>query len=183
MRYAAQRSVWVRMALATCLTLLVAAFGLAQTVKYQVDNTANFAKYHTYQWVEIPGGLHPDQITSNNIIAAFDTTLASKGFTKSTGGQADLYVGYQVAVDQEKQLNFYGGPGWRLGAGMGQATTSTINNGELVFDVYDPTNQALIWRGVAAKAVTLSNNPQKNQQQLQKAVTKLLQNFPPQKGK
>ncbi|HQR40297.1 MAG TPA: DUF4136 domain-containing protein [Blastocatellia bacterium] len=168
----------VRAAMVAILMTLVVALGSAQTVKYQVDASATFATYKTYKWVDIPGGLHPDQITSNNIKAAFDSTLASKGFTKATGETSDLVVGYQVAVDQEKQINFYGGPGWRLG-GMASASTSTINNGDLVFDAYDTKTQSLIWRGIATKAITPSNNPQKNQQMLQKVVTKLLQNFPP----
>lgn len=60
-----------------------------------------------------------------------------KGLTKTEGDNADLYVGYQVAVDQEKQWNAYGmGGGVRFG-GMGTATSSTISVATLVLDMYD----------------------------------------------
>jgi len=37
-----------------------------------------------------------------------DSQLTSKGLTKTDSEKADLYVGYQIAVDQEKQWNAYG---------------------------------------------------------------------------
>ena len=37
-----------------------------------------------------------------------DSQLAAKGLTKVDGDKADLYVAYQVSVNQEKQWNAYG---------------------------------------------------------------------------
>ena len=87
-------------------------------------------------------------------------------------------MGYQLAVQQEKQLNAYGGAGWRMG-GMATASTSTINIGQLVFDAYDSAAKQLVWRGSATKALNPSKDPEKNQKNLQKAVNKLLKDFPP----
>jgi hypothetical protein len=70
-------------------------------------------------------------------------------------------------------------PGGLRFGGMGTATSSTINIGTLVFDVFDATAKQQIWTGEATKTVNPSSNPQKNQQSLQKAVGKLLKNFPP----
>jgi hypothetical protein len=36
-----------------------------------------------------------------------------------------------------------------------------------------------IWTGEATKTIDPGNDPQKNQQRLQKGITKLLKNFPP----
>lgn len=101
----------------------------------------DFAKYHTYKWVDIKGGAHPNQIVDAQIKQSVDSQLASKGLTKTEGDNADLYVGYQVAVDQEKQWNAYSmGGGVRFG-GMGTASSSTISVGTLVLDMYDlPAN-------------------------------------------
>jgi Domain of unknown function (DUF4136) len=97
----------------------------------------DFAKYHTYKWVDIKGSAHPNQIVDAQIKQSVDSQLASKGLTKTEGDNADLYVGYQVAVDQEKQWNAYGmGGGVRFG-GMGTATSSTISVGTLVLDMFD----------------------------------------------
>ena len=87
------------------LILVCSTLALAQSVTYQAMPGTNFASYHTYKWVTIPGGIHPDQITDQEIKQAVNSQLASKGFTKSTGENADLAVCYQVSVDQEKQWN------------------------------------------------------------------------------
>jgi hypothetical protein len=62
---------------------------------------------------------------------------------------------------------------------MGTATSSTINIGTLVVDVFDAAAKQQIWTGEATKTLSPSKDPQKNQQDLQKGVAKLLKNFPP----
>jgi hypothetical protein len=165
-----------------CLSGLV----LAQDVRYNFDPGANFSSYHTYKWVTIPGGVHPDQLVDKQIMEAINAQLSAKGLTLTTSDPADLYVGYQISIDQEKQINAYsmggfGGWGGRMG-GMASATTSTINNGTMAFDMYDTKTKSLVWRGTATKALDPSGNPEKNQKNLQKAMAKLLKNYPP-KGK
>jgi hypothetical protein len=150
----------------------------AQQVHYNFMPGTDFSKYHTYKWVEIPGGIHPNQIIDQEIKQAVNNTLASKGLTLATGDTADLYVGYQCAVDQEKQWNAWG-MGGRLMGGMGEATSSTISNGTLAVDFYDPASKQLIWRGSAAQTLNPSGNQQKDMEKLNKAVAKLLKNYPP----
>jgi len=105
--------------------------------------------------------------------------LASKGLTKTDNDKADLYIGYQIAVDQEKQWNAYGmGGGVRWG-GMASAQSSTITNGQLVLDMYDPGTKQLVWTGNATKTLDPSGNQEKNQKNLDKAMAKLLKNYPP----
>ena len=94
-------------------------------------------------------------------------------------GAADLDVCYQVAVSQQRQWNAYGmGGGWRFG-GMASATSSTIDNGTLVVDLYDVAQKQLVWTGSAAKTLNPSSNQEKNLQNLQKAMAKLMKNYPP----
>jgi uncharacterized protein DUF4136 len=150
----------------------------AQDVRYNFMPGTDFAKYHTYKWVPIEGGSHPNQIADAQIKSSIDSQLAAKGLTKTDGDHADLLVGYQVAVDQEKQWNAYSMGGLRFG-GMGSATSSTISNGSLVFDMYDPTSKQLVWTGTATKTLDPSSNQEKNQKNLDKAMAKLLKNYPP----
>jgi Domain of unknown function (DUF4136) len=158
---------------------LLASRGLmAQQVHYNFMPGTDFSKYHTYKWVEIPGGIHPNQIIDQEIKQAVNNTLASKGLTLATGDTVDVYVGYQCSVDQEKQWNAWGSGG-RLMGGMGSATSSTISNGTLAVDFYDPTSKQLIWRGSAAQTLNPSGNQQKDMEKLNKAVAKLLKNYPP----
>jgi hypothetical protein len=162
------------------LVMLVSGSLLAQDVTYNFAQGTNFAKYKTYKWVDIPGSEHPDQLLDQQIRQSIDSQLAAKGFTKSTGDSADLYVGYQVSITDQRQWNAYGtGGGWRFGGGMASATSSTIQIGTLGFDVYDPANKQLLWRGSATKTLNPPKDPNKRQQNLDKAVAKLLKNFPP----
>ena len=132
-----------------------------------------------------------DQLLEQDIKRAVDAQLAEKGLTKVEKG-GDLLVGYQAHVREEKSINLWGsgmngwwggGPMWGGGMSSLQGQTSTIPVGTLVVGLYDPARKQVIWRGDASKTVYLKKDPNKNYQQLQKAMTKLFKNYPPQPGK
>jgi Domain of unknown function (DUF4136) len=163
------------------LTLVACNVVLAQDVTTNSMPGTNFSQFHTYKWVAIRGATYPNQILDQEIKDAINTQLSQKGLTMTTGEKADLYVGYQTAVDQQKQWNAYGmGGGWRFGGGMGTATSSTIDIGTIVVDMYDPSTKQLVWTGRATKTLNPSKNQQKNMENLNKAMQKLLKNYPPQ---
>jgi hypothetical protein len=62
---------------------------------------------------------------------------------------------------------------------MATVTSSTIDVGTLVIDMYDVAAQKQVWRGDATKTIDPSKNPEKNQERLQKGIAKLLKHFPP----
>jgi len=155
----------------------VAASG--QEVRTNYMPGTDFSKYHTYKWVAVEGGAHPNQIVDAQIKQSVESQLMSKGMTKTESGVADLYVGYQIAVDKEKQWNGFGmGGGLRWG-GMASATSSTISVGTLVLDMYDPSTKQLVWTGRATKTIDPSSSQEKNQKNLDKAMQKLLKSYPP----
>ena len=164
-------------ALAVALLILTAGSTAAQDVTHNSMPGTNFSTYHTYKWVDIPGGAHPNQIMDAEIKQAIDAQLSQKGLTKTDGEKADLLVGYQVAVDQQKQWNAYG-MGRGFGGGMGTATSSNIDIGTLVLDMYDPSTKQLVWTGRATKTLDPSSNQEKNQKNLDKAMAKLLKHYP-----
>jgi len=153
---------------------------LAQDVRYNFMPGTDFSRFHTYKWVSIGRGAHPNQIVDAQIKQSIDAQLASKGLTKIDGDRANLYIGYQIAVDKEKQWDAFGmGGGIRWGGGMATANSSSISVGTLVLDIYDPTTKQLIWTGTATKALDPSSSQEKNQKHLNKAMAKLLKNYPP----
>jgi hypothetical protein len=115
-----------------------------------------------------------------NIKRAIDAQLALKGLQRvDTGG--DLQIAYQAAIDQEKQFDGWGsGPRWW---GNTRVTSSTIDIGKLVVDFVDPAKKQLVWRGSAAKTLDIKKDPDKNYQNLQKAMAKLFKSFPPSSAK
>ena len=94
-------------ALVIALLLVIAGTLTAQDVSYNFMPRKDFAKYRTYKWVNI-GGAHPDQIMDAEIKQSVDAQLASRGLTKTDSDKADLYIGYQTAVNQEMQWDAWG---------------------------------------------------------------------------
>ena len=111
---------------ALVLALVACSVTYAQDVRTNYMPGTDFSKYHTYAWVDevqgVPGiGGHPDQILDTQVKQAIDSQMAGKGLTKVVdGGKPDLLLGYQLAIDQEKQINGFasgmGGGGARGGA-------------------------------------------------------------------
>jgi len=154
------------------------AVALAQDVKYDYDRGTTFSQFKTYKWVKIPSAVQLNQLQEQNVMRAVDEQLASKGLTKTDGDAANLAVAYQASIDKEKQIQGWGGGAPRF-RGYGQATTSTIQIGTLVIDIYKAADKQLVWRGSATKTLNPSKDPDKNYKNLQKAMEKLFKNYPP----
>ncbi|HXI25501.1 MAG TPA: DUF4136 domain-containing protein [Pyrinomonadaceae bacterium] len=179
---------------ATSMLLLWCVSASAQDVKYNFLPGTDFSKYKTYKWVRIPKVEYPNQILDGQIMQSIDAQLGLKGLTKTEGESADLYVCYQAAVNQEKQWNSYstdmgggwgygrwGGWGGGYGGGMSTTTTTseTINIGTINLDMYDVAAKNQVWRGAASKTLGSGKNPEKVQKNLDKAMAKMLKNYPP----
>jgi Domain of unknown function (DUF4136) len=176
------------------LVLLLASAGsaLAQDIRYNFDKEANFSTFKTYKWVVIKGAQQLSDLADRQVKAAVDAELAKKGLTKTDSDTADLYIGYQAAVGQEKQYTSFDtgwgyGPGWGggwyggggYGGGMSSGTTSTIYVGQLALDMYASQPHKLVWRGVASKTLDTEAKPEKQEKNLNKAVAKMLKKYPP----
>jgi len=172
------------------LLLLVASSALAQDVRYNYDKSANFGGFKTYKWVVIKGASQLSDLPDRQVKAAVDAELAKKGLSKTDGETADLFIGYQAGVGQEKQYTSFDtgwgyGPGWYGagwyggGGGMTTGTTSTIYVGQLALDMYSTAPKTLVFRTVASKTIDTEAKPEKQQKNLTKAVTKMLKNYPP----
>lgn len=171
------RDLMARLSVALAVAIMACSVVFGQDVKTNYMPGTDFSKYHVYKWVPIEGGGRPNQIVDAEIKQSIDSQMAANGFSKTDNDDANLYVGYQIAVNQERQWNAYGG-GIRWG-GMGTATSSTINVGTLVLDMYDPATKQLVWTGRATKTLDPSKSQEKNEKNLNKAMQKLLKDFPP----
>ncbi len=174
----------------TALFLAAVCGAFAQDVRYNFDKDTDFSKFKTYRWVVLKNAGKVDDILDKDIKRAIDQELAAKGLTKVEDDKADLYVGYQTAIGKEKEFTAYStgwgyGGGWYHGGwygpsgGMTTGQTSTIYTGQLVLDMYQVTNQSLVWRGVVSKSLDPKAKPDKQQKNLAKAMAKLMKNYPP----
>ena len=149
----------------------------AQDVRYNFMPGTDFSKYRTYKWVATGGARATDQIKDAQIKQSVDSQLAAKGMIKTDSDKADLYIGYETAIDQETQWDVFGSRAF--GMGTGSWTSSTISVGTLVLDMYDPGTKQLVWTGSATKTIDPSSNHEKHMKKLDKAMAKLLKNYPP----
>ncbi len=186
----------MKRAVSICFALLLIFAGgaLGQDVRYNFSKDTDFSKFKTYKWVVIKDAQKVDDITDKQIKDAFDSVLATKGLEKTDSDNADLYIGYQAAIGQEKQYTSFNsgwgyGPGWGGGwygggmsSGMTTGTTSTIYTGQLSLDMYNRDGHDLVWRGVASKTIDTKAKPDKREKNLRKAATKMLKNYPPPKS-
>ena len=175
---------------ALVLAFASATSAIAQDIRYNFDKQADFSKFKTFKWVTIKGGKVVNDLVDQQIRAAIESELALKGLVRTDADAADLYIGYQAAVDTEKEYTSfdsgwgygpgYGG-GWYGGGGMSTTTgtTSTIYIGQLAVDMYQAASKTLVWRGSATKTLDTRAKPEKQQKNLAKAMTKLFKNYPP----
>jgi Domain of unknown function (DUF4136) len=171
-----------RMSAFVGIALLFAAASFAQQVKTDYDRSADFGQYKTYSWEKVQTR---DPLMVDRIETAVNADLASKGWKQVQSGGDVSIIAIEITQNQQTLNTFYdgfgGGWGWRGwgGGGFGEATTTTdvYQVGTLVADLFDGKTKKLIWRGSSRD--TLSNNSEKNIKNLDKAVQKMFQHFPP----
>lgn len=161
--------------LLTCLALgsLVLA---GVTMDY--DSEGRFSEYRTYAWAR---GTSASDIVQKQIVRAVEAELAVKGFEKVQEAP-DVFVITHAGIHPEQRVdvNDYG---YRRRIGLGTTTVNIYNIqvGTLVVDILDGESKILVWRGVVT--ATVSDKPEKSEKKINKAVTKLFQNYPPPAGK
>src|ERR1700758_758714 len=157
------------------IMLLFAGRLSAQDVKTDYDHNADFTKYKTYCWEHVQT---KDPLFIDRIKSAVNAALAAKGWTEVPSGGDVSIIAIQTTQEQQTLNTFYdgfgGGWGWRRFGGA-TTTTETYQVGTLVIDLFDTKTKQLIWRGTASD--TLSNNSNKNIENLNKGVEKLFKKF------
>ncbi len=164
-----------RFAFCAMLLCMASTLALGQQVSVNYNHSQDFSQFHTYAW----GSNNANQI-QNSILAQvaqqdINTALQGKGLQMVQESQnPDLIVTSNGGLKQQTSYSAWGMRG--IGGGMGGITPQQNVEGTLVVDLYDAKGQALLWRGIAQN--TLSNNGNKNQQMVNKAVTKMFQKYP-----
>jgi len=166
------------------MVLLLAGKLSAGQVKTDYDRKANFGQYKTYSWEQVKT---KDPLDVDRIKSAVNAALAARGWTQVNSAGDVSVVAMEMTHTQQTLNTFYdgfgGGWGWRGLGGIGEATTTTetYKEGTLVVDLFDAKTKQLVWRGSSSD--TLSNNSNKNIQNMDKDVVKMFKNFPPDSSK
>lgn len=171
------------------LFLLLALAGCATPrVTTDHDPAVQFGQYRSYSWREKAEKAPP--LVARRIVDAVDAQLRAKGWTLMPSG-GDVVLAAHVASRQEYQLDtfyddpFWGGWGWRGGwgpywgmhGGFNSSRVRSYTVGTLVLDMFDARTQQAIWRGTAEG--TVPAKPEKLTADIQVAVAKMFEAFPP----
>jgi Domain of unknown function (DUF4136) len=165
--------------------VLIACLGLpaimqAQKTSYDFDRTTNFSKFKTFAWVKGTPALEP--FLDKRIVASIESRLAARTLTR-TDENPDVYVLYHVVLGVQKSVTGLGsspGPfGWHGGLDTFDARLNDIPVGALVIDLANAATRELVWRGVGTSEIDLDAKPEKRDAAIDKAVEKILKNYPP----
>jgi hypothetical protein len=164
-----------RFALCAMLVGITCTIAVGQQVSVNYNHSQSFSQFHTYAWGSDNANKIQNSILAQVAVQDIDSALQGKGLQMVKEDQnPDLLV---TANGGMKQQTSYSAMGMRgIGGGMGSITPQQNVVGTLIVDLYDAKNQSLVWRGLAQD--TLSNNGNKNQQTLQKAITKMFKQWP-----
>jgi uncharacterized protein DUF4136 len=170
-----------RRLLAIASLMLLSTIVLAKDVNYDFDRAVNFSKFKSYAWVA--GTNVKDDLNHKRIVNAVDTQLASKGLKKvGTDENPDVLVAYHASVNRDLEINAFSSGWGPFGIGgnrSGSARTSEIFVGTLVVDMMDPATRIVVWRGNASRDLDPNANPEKRDKNINKAIGKLFENYPP----
>jgi len=164
-----------KFAFGAMLLCIASTIAVGQQVSVNYDHNASFAQYHTYAW----GSNNANQVR-NSILAQvaqqdINSAMQNKGFQMVQESQTpDIIL---TASGGEREQTSYSAWGMRgIGGGMGGISPEQNVEATLVVSLYDAKAQSLIWRGIAQN--TLNNNGNKNQEMVEKAVTKMFKQWP-----
>ncbi len=171
--------------------LILFAFVGCSTVKvaYDYDKQADFSKYKTYiiseETTKMAG---VNQLNRDRIIAAVETQMAAKGFTKAENADVILDIRIKGEEVQTATATTSGGYGAGYGYGRwgygGGFSTTTVNydkyvEGTLFVTLIDKATEKIAWQGTGTKTVDENASPEKREQNIDYAVSQIFTNYPP----
>jgi hypothetical protein len=161
--------------LCALLLSVTSAIALGQQVSVNYNHSQSFAQFHTYAWDNNDPNRIANSILAQVAISDVDSALQAKGLSKvDISANPDLIVTGSGGMKQQTSYSAWGMRG--IGGGMGGISPEQSVEATLIVSIYDPTAKALIWRGIGQD--TLSNNGNKNQQTVEKAVQKMFKQWP-----
>jgi hypothetical protein len=188
--------------LAGALTVLALAGCGSMKVQTDYDRDAAFGRLRTYELVDVSPGAGGDAggdpafdnpLMEQRIRDYVDAGLASMGYEKPISGAPDFRISYRMVAREAVQTYYgygglYGGRGFGHGfghgghggfGGYGPYYSRDVVKCVLVLDVVDSRSNELIWRGWARWIVSENPSPKQLGEDLNKAVLRILDEFPP----
>lgn len=165
------------------LIALLATPVWAMKVTVEHEPGVDFSRYSTYEFHPQPERpadhpLAPGSPLGARIMAAVERQLAARGFRKVEGDRPDFRVLYYGVLQDHLDIE---GVHYQLGdhvefMGPVDQASRSYSQGILVLHVRDAGSDEVVWKGWATD---VARTPEKLREKVEKAVKKILNQFPP----
>ncbi len=149
----------------------------------------DFTAFRTFQYRDSSNNLAVSSpLSHQRVVSAIRRGMVSSGLSE-VQENPDVFVTYYGSTERETHFHttYSGVNTWSgsrrnssgMGFGVNSSTTrpSTVTRGTLVIDVWDASENAMIWRSVATSA--LSSSPQRSARAINDAIERAFRRFPP----
>ena len=155
--------------------LMIVFIGCSQiSVQHDYDKNADFKSLETYNWLPIPKSIEINRLDIKRIKNAVNTQLEAKGL-RMTSDDPDFLIATHINIqDRIDGINVGESYGYRYGGRL-----YIYEEGTLVLDFLEAQSKNVIWRGVGKGALERNPTPEKREKNINKAVEKILESFPP----
>ena len=176
------------------VAVLALAVGCAgPELHFDYDVRANYQSYHTFDWYaaskadQAKGAGAQSSIMDTRVRRAVEAELTARNFRKETTADPDFlvtyYPSYQPRQGHRPHVGLglgFGGRGLGLGVGVAGGGGQTRGKiGSIVLEIQDFKSHQVVWKAVAEEVLDDTLNPEDSDQDVAKAVKKLLERFPP----
>lgn len=156
------------------------------SVSSDYDKNIDYSRYKTFGFYK-PGvdKVEISDLDKKRILRAIENQLVAKGFTKSEN--PDILVNIFTKTREQINVNQFNA-GWGYGWGFGwnpwlwggnQTSVSRSTEGTLFIDLIDAQKKELVWQGEGQGELTRNSN--KKEENINKFVAKVLEQYPPNK--
>ena len=155
------------------------------SVQQDYDPAYDFSKLKTFGFIPITSEAGIDQLNADRLGEALKTNLTAKGFTLAE--KADFGIALFFTKSTKTDIHTSGGYGYGYGygyrgyGGVGYTDIYQYDEGTLVVDFIDMTENKLVWRGIGTGV--LSDNPtvEERTANINNAIMQIIDQFPPSK--
>ncbi|MCG8607275.1 DUF4136 domain-containing protein [bacterium] len=154
-------------------------------VRSDYNKQVDFQKYQTYNWILQPkkpfayltGSILDRKRLVEQIKRSVERELRSNGY-RINKGKPDFLVAFHTNVKEKLDIAPLGYSYDNDSYFHRRMQVGHYQEGSLVLDFIDSESNELFWRGWAVGAI---RDPDKIEDQIDKAIRKILENFPPRK--
>jgi hypothetical protein len=179
---------YTKLTIAFVWLVVAAVFASGQKMDFDVTPGTDFSRYKTYKWQRASDARYPADDVDQLLIRTIDSQLAGKGLTKTESDTPDLYVIYQLAIEEDMKWSSFrtdiawaGTPVTGIYTMQGATTNSNypVSVGSLFIDLYDVAQKRRVWQVHATKTVHPDNSAEKKEKNARKVLEKVFKNYPP----